>query len=106
MSDTSNWPELIHRAVPGGYEGAPPSQFSSYAVVPLCEYQMGNLLGLLKRSRDKDNGDWFGELIAIVQVTMSKLGIKELRSNFGDTFTYEAGKLPDIFSQVYAGPSE
>ena len=102
MTDVQNWPSLIERkSIPIGYYtedytrelGEPrhkwtedPSQLTSYAVVPLSEYQLGNLLGLLKRSRDKDNGDWFWELFGIIVAACKKLNITELRSNFGDVF--------------------
>lgn len=80
MTDLSRWDELIKRA------SAPGTTADGYIMLPFDEYKMGNLLGLLKRSTDKDNGDWFDELIATISTAMHLLHIKELHSNFGDTF--------------------
>ena len=88
MTDINNWYELIkmdyteHRYSITHYN-------VTYVMLPFNEYQMGNLLGLLKRSKDKANGDWYWEVVDIIFATMKKLEIKELISNFGDTFTVD-----------------
>ena len=58
-------------------------------MLPLNDYQLGNLAGLLKRSSSVDNGDWFYELFHIIEATMRKLNIEELNNNFGDTITLD-----------------
>ena len=60
-----------------------------YYRIPLDAYQLGNLLGLLKRTKEHANGDWFWELVSMVSKTMEECGIEQLNNNFGDTFTKE-----------------
>ena len=72
MTDISNWPDLVE--VKG-----------HYVMVPLNEYQMGNLMDALTQAQD--SGDWWHELQDIVGVAMKKAGINEVRSNNGLTFT-------------------
>ena len=57
----------------------------SKPLFPLNAYQMGNLVDAL--SQVHDNGDWWGEFLNMVWAAMDKLGIAELRSNNGRTFT-------------------
>ena len=59
--------------------------FSEYVQVPLNEYQMGNLLGMILRAQE--TGDWYQELISIIGVAMAKAGIEKITSNLGDEFT-------------------
>lgn len=89
MTDISDWPDLVHvvqlrsRSHPdNNYQ---PPVFGRYVVVPLNEYQMGNLLDALLQV--KENGDWYGELCSIVAVAMKKAAIDELTSNRGTKFT-------------------
>jgi len=89
MSDLSRWDELIFKALSS--DGSP------YIMVPMNEYKLGNLLGLLKRSKQHDNGDWFDEFIHVITATMRRMNINELRNNFGDVFTRD-----DLWSQVHA----
>ena len=103
MTDIQHWPVLIEqKTIPMGYYKRDRGwvqdldQLITYTMVPLTEYQMGNLLGLLKRSGDKDNGDWFWEFVNIIRAACQKLGVAELRSNFGDVFDMTC----DLASQV------
>lgn len=96
MTDFGGWPHLIKRqeAPMHGEQcdllGQRPCQGGTYFTFPVNEYQLGNLLGLLKRSQDKDTGDWWLELVDIIIATMDILQVKELTSNWGDTFTAES----------------
>jgi hypothetical protein len=74
MTDISNWPELIRK------EG-------NYMVVPLNEYQMGNLIDAL--AQVPDTGDWWSEIQDIVAVAMKYGCIDEVRSNTGKIYTRE-----------------
>ena len=74
MTDIGDWPDLIE---PKG----------RYTMVPLNEYQMGNLLDALTQSQN--NGDWWHELLDIIGVVMKKQGIESLQSNRGFTYTRE-----------------
>jgi hypothetical protein len=95
MTDMGDWQDLVHCArvrsrniftgKPQEWEGKP--CFSEYVMVPLNEYQMGNLVDAL--SQVKDTGDWWGELLNIIWTAMDKAAIKELKSNSGRTFTLD-----------------
>ena len=85
MTDIGNWPVLIERK-------------RGYIMVPLTEYQMGNLLGALTQAQD--NGDWHGELQDLIGVAMKKLGIETLGSNLGQTFTQAQVLNRDIKSSA------
>lgn len=74
MTDISDWHLLIERKGP-------------YAMIPLNEYQMANLLDALAQARD--NGDWYGELQDIIGMVMKKQGIENLISNRGIKYTRE-----------------
>jgi len=90
MTDISGWPETVHimktldRNPWTGEERDFPVE---RIMVPLNEYQMGNLIDAI--SQAEDNGDWFGEFCAIVARAMQVAGIKQLTSNRGRTFTFE-----------------
>ncbi len=94
MTDIGHWWHLPHRtkSPPGepceecDKEKIVRGGDCEYIMLPFNEYQMGNLLGLLKRSQDKANGDWFLERVAIIMVAMRNLGIEEVHSNWGDVF--------------------
>lgn len=90
MTDLCRWDELIKRkATPDGV---------SKIMIPVDEYLLGNLMGLLKRSRPLANGDWFDEWISIVSQAMTNLSIPQLSSNFSDEF--HQGKLwQEVYSQ-------
>ena len=96
MTDISDWPTLIHRAgVLHKYiDGVQSGYWNYYTMIPLNEYQMGNLLDAL--SQANENGDWYGELCDIIAVAMKKSNIKELTSNSGKVFTYEKVKNRDL----------
>ena len=55
-----------------------------YFLLPFNEYQLGNLLGAIKRA--EYNGDWWWEIVTIVGTTMQKYGLT-LGSNWGDEFS-------------------
>ncbi len=98
MTDISNWPELV-QCVKSSYNnpvtGKVDTEFyCHYIMVPLNEYQMGNLLDALTQATN--NGDWYGELQDIIAVAMEKKGIKELQSNGGKRFTLEQVKHRNI----------
>lgn len=95
MTDFGGWPHLIarqeapiHMEECDGWQR--PCHGGIYPMLPINEYQLGNLLGLLKRSQDKDNGDWWWELVNIAIAAMDILHIEELKSNWGDTFTAQS----------------
>jgi len=89
MTDMSYWTDLINVCLlrnvnwHGNYY-EPPS-YSRYVVVPLNEYQMGNLVDAL--AQVQDNGDWYGEVCNIISTAMRKAGIAELTSNRGNKYT-------------------
>ena len=85
MTDISNWPDLVE--VKG-----------HYVMVPLNEYQMGNLMDALTQAQD--NGDWWHELQDIVGVAMKKAGINEVRSNNGLTFTQDQVAHRNVMASV------
>ena len=72
MTDIGDWPNLIETK-------------GHYTMVPLNEYQMGNLLDAL--TQVSDNGDWWYELQDIIGTAMKVSGIKSVQSNNGRTFT-------------------
>lgn len=72
MTDIGNWPDLIEKK--GGY-----------VMVPLNEYQMGNLLDAL--TQVPNTGDWWAELQDLIGVAMKKADIEKVGSNRGLTFT-------------------
>ena len=74
MTDRGDWPDLIERK--GGY-----------IMVPLNEYQIGNLLDAITQAQT--TGDWWWEWVSICSATMQKLGIKEVGSNRGLTFSVD-----------------
>ena len=60
-----------------------------FVKIQLDEYELGNLIGLMKRSSAHHNGDWFGQIVNKLQQSMFLLGLNELRNNFGDTLSRE-----------------
>lgn len=96
MTNIQNWDQLIRiDSIPLRISGADPAKYSprdyrsAYYMLPLNDYQLGNLAGLLKRSHAQDNGDWYYELFHIIEAAMRKLNIEELTNNFGDIITLE-----------------
>ena len=77
MTDIDNWRSLIHSA----------GKHGEYLMVPLNEYQMGNLIDAI--AQVNDTGDWYGEFCDIVAAAMRAKGIAVLGSNNGRTFTLE-----------------
>jgi len=88
MTDISNWSSTIHtkheeltdveiathRKYFPDYKGICGSE---YAMMPMdmSGYQLGNLLWLLRKHPEDDTGDWYYEMISVIQVTCTKLGI-------------------------------
>ena len=72
MTDIGNWPDLIEAK-------------AGYIMVPLNEYQMGNLLDAL--TQVPDTGDWWHELQDLIGVAMKKNSIAKVGSNRGTEFT-------------------
>ena len=85
MTDIGNWPDLIE-------------QKNGYIMVPLNEYQMGNLLDALTQAQD--TGDWWYELQDIIGVAMKKFAIKEAGSNRGLTFTCKQVLNRDVMASA------
>jgi hypothetical protein len=85
MTDIGDWPKLIKAA-------------GHYTMVPLTEYQMGNLLDALTQAQD--NGDWWHELQDIIGYVMEMRGIETLTSNRGTTFTREQVTHRNIMTAV------
>lgn len=83
MTDISNWRDHVEAK-------------DNYMMVPLTEYQMGNLLDVLSRAHE--NGDWYGELQDIIGAAMKKGNIAVLWSNNGLKFTQEQVLARDIRS--------
>ena len=55
-----------------------------YYLTPLNEYQIGNLLGALRRV--EDTGDWWWEVVNVFYQTARKYDQEFMRSNWGDVF--------------------
>jgi len=118
MTDTSNWHQFIDRITKtiNDESGLNRGEIDeTHIVVPLNEYQLGNLLGMLKRIRGNTYketcfnescnlypqphehtgsficGDWFNEILSIIIYTAKKFNL-ELGSNFGDRFDLENWK--------------
>jgi hypothetical protein len=85
MTDIGDWPDLIEAK-------------GHYTVVPLNEYQMGNLLDALTQAQD--TGDWWHELQDIIGVAMKMRGIEKLNSNRGTTFTYKQVSQRNILAAL------
>jgi hypothetical protein len=85
MTDIGNWPDFIEKK-------------DYYIVVPLNEYQMGNLLDAL--TQGQDTGDWWHELQDIIGVAMQKFGIETLSSNRGAVFTRKQVQNRDIMTSM------
>ncbi len=102
MTDINQWPELVQKVElrkrdysTGKYLNPP--YYVTYVIIPLNEYQIGNLLGALKRT--EPTGDWYYELISLITEAMEKLDLKEVRSNSGDIFAFKEvlkGNLKEI----------
>jgi hypothetical protein len=92
MTDINEWPELVQKVEirkknsDGKYSDY--LYWIPYVTLPFSEYQMGNLLAALETA--KNTGDWWDEIIGMIEVAMEKANIKELRSNTGKLFTLES----------------
>jgi hypothetical protein len=102
VTDISNWYETIHimkimhrDALSGEHDGT----LSEYLMVPLNEYQMGNLIDAV--AQVDATGDWYGEFCDIVAHAMRFMGIAELRSNRGNTYT-----VADVTSRMLRKSSD
>ena len=100
MTNISNWHWLIFRAkkphnmnskehYPDGdcYQSC--GGDAEFVLLPWNEYQLGNLLGMLKDAHGRQDGDWWGEILSLVMTAMERLKIKELADNRGNRFTLE-----------------
>lgn len=100
MTDISKWHEFIEKVTKpfttNGWNETVPEYNETHIVVPLNEYQIGNLLGAFikmmkqdklewkKRGELKESwntGDWFDEVISVLAETMVKLEIKKVDAN-------------------------
>lgn len=89
MTDISNWHEAIHimKMRFKTWLSDDDNSFIERIMVPINEYQMGNLIGALSRARE--DGDWYGELCDIIGYAMKFAEIKSIRSNDGQVFSLE-----------------
>ncbi|KKN96760.1 hypothetical protein LCGC14_0164040 [marine sediment metagenome] len=55
----------------------------------LDEYEIANLMGLLMRSAEHDNGDWFCQVMYKLIAECRVQGLKMLDNNFGDRINVE-----------------
>ena len=97
MTDISNWWRAVHiMKMPNedAWDGSETDYSVERIMVPLNEYQMGNLIDAI--SQVQCNGDWYHEFIAIVLRAMKIAGIKRLSANSGRTFTYEQLQSGDL----------
>jgi hypothetical protein len=87
MTDTFPWRHLIHVAKvrTDDFRGEP--AFLEYVMVPLKEYQMGNLIDAV--AQVAETGDWYGEFCDIIADAMRKSALTKLSSNLGKLYTYE-----------------
>lgn len=103
MTNVSPWSEFIEKVTKqfkfDGWGNPVPEYNFTQIVVPLDEYQIGNLFGAFTRMMKEDKegwekkhtrrswrtGDWFDEVISVLAETMVKLEIKEVGAN---TFVY------------------
>lgn len=90
MTDISDWPSTVHimkTRARNPWTGEERDGLEERIMVPLNEYQMGNLIDAI--AQVNDTGDWWGEFCGIVARAMQVAGIKQIGSNNGRTFTYE-----------------
>ena len=92
MTDNGPWPEMIGKAEGDGGR--------NYYLVPLDDYQMVNLLGMLGRevSSRHHNGDWLYEIASVIGETIKKYNIKQI-NNYGDLVD------SDFVEKIYNGES-
>jgi len=63
------------------------NQDEEFIMLPFNEYQITNLLGLMKRSPHLANGDWFNEILSVMIVAIEMYNINLIDcNNFRDTF--------------------
>jgi hypothetical protein len=97
MTDISNWRGAIHIMKTrhrDPWSGKEDDYFDERLMVPLNEYQMGNLIDAI--AQVSDTGDWYGEFCDIVAAAMRLAGLKTISSNNGRTFTLEQVESRDI----------
>lgn len=58
-------------------------------IMQLDEYEIANLMGLLMRSADHDNGDWFCQVMHKLIEECKEQGFKIVRNNFGDSINID-----------------
>ena len=101
MTNISAWPKIIKKEKVGSsvlidgrpihepirIDGKLINQEQEFIMLPFDEYQITNLLGLMKRSPHLANGDWFNEILSLMIVAIEMYGIDLVKcNNFGDTF--------------------
>ena len=95
MTDISNWRDCIHIMKTWSKD---PQEEGAYLyerlMVPLNEYQMGNLIDAMSQVRN--TGDWYGEFCAIVAAAMRFKNYKQLTSNNGRAFSLEQIERGDL----------
>lgn len=52
--------------------------------ITLDLYEVSNLIGLLRRAREHDNGDWYCQTVRKLIEFCKKNGVKKFINNFGD----------------------
>lgn len=92
MTDNGDWPALI-----GKHEG---DGGRNYYLVPLDDYQIANLLGMLGREvgSHHHNGDWLYEVISVLGETVKRHNIR-FGNNYGDPVD------SDFVERLYNGES-
>lgn len=78
MTDITKWPKLVRKErTEKGTQFEPDGpQQGEYAMVPLDEYHLGNLVSLLRKTASEhETGDWFHELIGRVEAVVERTDI-------------------------------
>lgn len=58
--------------------------WTSYAMIPLSDYQLGNVLAAVMDH--KNDGDWWHEVQSILLLATEELGLYEVSANDGRTW--------------------
>jgi len=100
VTDLSNWHQAVHlMKIPSinPWTGHEEEYLIERIMVPLTEYQMGNIIDAM--GQVEDTGDWWHEMCAIIARAMYVAGLKEISSNRGNVYTYEQVAKGDIRQQ-------
>lgn len=89
LTDISNWESTIHKRLSDKPTKEELGKFfvsdgqTEYCMIPMdmSGYQLGNLLWLLRKHPEDNSGDWYYEIISIIQEACIKLGISGVYSN-------------------------